>query len=153
MKYVHTNIVAKDWKRLARFYQEVFGCVPVPPERDLSGDWLDDLTGLKNSHLRGVHLRLPGYGDDGPTLEIFQYDVMTARPDYAPNTPGFTHLAFLVDDVAQTAEECFRHGATSVGERVIRKYPGGKTLIAWYLADPEGNMLELQTWAEPNDIS
>jgi len=37
-RYVHTNLIAWDWKRLAAFYQDVFGCVPVPPERDLSGE-------------------------------------------------------------------------------------------------------------------
>jgi predicted enzyme related to lactoylglutathione lyase len=26
-KDVHTNLVAEDWRGLARFYQEVFGCV------------------------------------------------------------------------------------------------------------------------------
>ena len=36
-RYVHTNLIARDWRVLARFYQEVLGCVPVPPERDLSG--------------------------------------------------------------------------------------------------------------------
>jgi len=36
-KYTHTNLIAKDWKRLLAFYQEVFGCIPVLPERDLSG--------------------------------------------------------------------------------------------------------------------
>ena len=38
-KYAHTNLVAKDWRRPAAFYREVFGCVPVPPERDLCGEW------------------------------------------------------------------------------------------------------------------
>ena len=42
--------------------------------RDLSGEWLDRATGLKNAHIKGIHLRLPGYGEGGPTLEIFQYD-------------------------------------------------------------------------------
>ncbi len=148
MKYTHTNIVAQDWKRLARFYQDVFECVPVPPERDLSGNWLDDLTGLNNSHLCGVHLRLPGYGDDGPTLEIFQYDEMPEPTQSAPNTPGFTHIAFLVDDVDLVAQNCFEHGATAVGKKVVRAYPHGKTLIAWYVADPEGNILEIQTWQD-----
>ena len=27
-KYTHTNLVARDWKKLARFYEEVFGCLP-----------------------------------------------------------------------------------------------------------------------------
>ena len=70
-KYAHTNLIAKDWKRLATFYQDVFGCVPVPSERDLSGEWVDKATGISGTHIFGMHLRLPGYGDDGPTVEIF----------------------------------------------------------------------------------
>jgi len=37
LRFVHTNIVARDWERLAEFYVRVFGCTPVPPERCLSG--------------------------------------------------------------------------------------------------------------------
>jgi predicted enzyme related to lactoylglutathione lyase len=33
-RYVHTNIVSTDWRRLAGFYTSVFGCELVPPERD-----------------------------------------------------------------------------------------------------------------------
>ena len=33
-RYVHTNLIARDWRELARFYVEVFGCELVPPERD-----------------------------------------------------------------------------------------------------------------------
>jgi len=40
-KYVHTNLVAEDWRRLARFYQEVFGCVVAGPERDYQGPTLE----------------------------------------------------------------------------------------------------------------
>ena len=40
MKYVHTNIIAQDWKFLSQFYIDVFGCKPVPPERRLSGEWI-----------------------------------------------------------------------------------------------------------------
>ena len=43
-KYVHTNLIAKGWKRLSDFYQEVFDCVPVLPVRDLSGKWIDKAT-------------------------------------------------------------------------------------------------------------
>jgi predicted enzyme related to lactoylglutathione lyase len=63
--YVHTNLIARDCKRLVRFYCQVFGCEPKGPERDMSGAWLDSLTSLRNAHLTGVHLRLPRYGDDG----------------------------------------------------------------------------------------
>ena len=44
-RYVHTNLIARDWRALARFYQDVLGCMPVPPERDLSGPDIDAGTG------------------------------------------------------------------------------------------------------------
>src|SRR5581483_10002418 len=56
-KYVHTNLIARDWKRLARFYCDVFGCEPQGPERDLSGAWLDRVSAVPHAALRGVHLR------------------------------------------------------------------------------------------------
>ena len=68
-RYVHTNLIARDWRRLARFYQDVFGCVPVPPERNLSGTEMEAGTGVPGARLQGMHLRLPGTGPDGPTLE------------------------------------------------------------------------------------
>ena len=33
-RYGHTNLIASDWRALSRFYQELFGCTPVPPVRD-----------------------------------------------------------------------------------------------------------------------
>ena len=72
-RYVHTNLVARDWRALTDFYQSVFGCEPVPPERDFAGPDLEAGTGVAGSTLRGIHLRLPGYGSDGPTVEIFTY--------------------------------------------------------------------------------
>ncbi len=145
-KYAHTNLIAKDWKRLSSFYQEVFGCLPIPPQRDLSGEWLDKATGLRDSHIFGVHLLLPGYGEDGPTLELFQYGSMPEHPSVKPNTPGFSHIAFAVDDVPGTAQIVFNHGGSAVGELTVRDVPGVGLLTFQYLADPEGNIIELQNW-------
>jgi hypothetical protein len=36
-RYGHTNLIARDWRRLATWYERLFGCVPVPPERDYAG--------------------------------------------------------------------------------------------------------------------
>ena len=85
-RYVHTNLIAEDWRSLARFYQEVFGCVPVPPERDFQGEKLDAGTGLSGAHMRGVHLRLPGYGETGPTLEILNYAALVRSRRGPPST-------------------------------------------------------------------
>ncbi len=146
MKYTHTNLVAKDWKRLSAFYREVFGCVPVPPERDHSGEWLDKVTGLRGAHISGIHLRLPGYGDGGPTLEIFQYGSMPEHPSVSPNRPGFSHIAFAVDDVRAATQAVFSHGGTAVGELAVREVPGVGLLTVQYVTDPEGNIIEVQNW-------
>ena len=71
-RFGHLNIVAEDWRRLADFYTDVFGCVLVPPERNYSGADVERGTAVPGATLRGVHLRLPGHGDEGPTLEIYQ---------------------------------------------------------------------------------
>jgi len=145
-KYAHTNLIAKDWRRLSAFYQEVFGCLPTPPERDLSGEWIDKATGIDATHITGEHLLLPGHGDEGPTLEIFGYDSMPEHPDIYPNTPCFAHIAFAVDDVPATAQAIFEHGGAAIGELVEREVPGVGLLTFQYLSDPEGNIVEIQNW-------
>ena len=145
-KYKHTNIIAKDWRKLARFYQNVFGCVLVPPERDLSGDWLDKGTGVTNAHFTGVHLLLPGHGENGPTLEIFQYSQNKPKPDTAANREGIMHLAFQIDDINQATSEVLKHGGRKIGEITSREVAGVGLLTFIYLADPEGNIIELQSW-------
>lgn len=146
-KYVHTNIIAEDWQKLANFYTRVFGCVFVPPERDYSGEELDAGTGLVNAHLRGAHLRLPGWGEDGPTVEIYSYDVLEPRPQLAVNRPGIGHMAFEVDDVNAASKEVIAHGGRTLGEIITLTTKVG-TKVTWcYMADPEDNIIELQSWA------
>ena len=70
VRYGHTNLIAQDWRALASFYEELFGCIPVPPERDFKGSDLERGTGIPGAELRGVHLRLPGHGAAGPTPEV-----------------------------------------------------------------------------------
>ena len=145
-KYAHTNLIAKDWKRLSAFYQEVFGCLPIPPERDLSGEWLDKAAGIDATHITGEHLLLPGYGENGPTFEIFSYDNMPEHPNATSNTPGFGHIAFAVDDVPTTARAIFERGGSAIGELTVREIPGAGLLIFQYVTDPEGNIVEIQQW-------
>jgi len=149
MKYVHTNIIAKNWKFLSDFYIKVFNCKPVPPERNLEGDWLEKGTGVKNASLQGVHLLLPGFEKDGPTLEIFQYQENEGKPNPVANREGFGHIAFSVDNVEAVLENMISSGGTKLGE-VVRKDFGKGTLIFTYAKDPEGNIIELQTWEPKN---
>ncbi len=146
-RYVHTNLVARDWKRLAQFYEDVFGCVPVPPERDYSGDLLERLANLSGARQRGMHLRLPGFGDDGPTLEIFEYEPALKKPETMVNRQGFGHIAFVVDDVQTALEMVIASGGGAVGELVTLTRADGKRVTVVYATDPEGNVVELQRWS------
>ena len=146
-RYVHTNLIARDWKRLVRFYCEVFGCEPKGPERDLSTAWLDRVNAVPNAHLRGVHLRLPGYGNNGPTLEIFSYDQLIERELPRSNECGFAHIAFAVNDVDQALQAVIAGGGDTVGEIATAEVKGVGLLHVVYARDPEGNILELQKWS------
>jgi len=145
-KYVHTNVVARDWRELVRFYVEVFGCEPVPPQRNTRGAWLDRATGLTGARLQGMHLRLPGGGPDGPTLEIYGYDDVGARPLSMPNDTGYGHLAFSVNDVSTAVRDVVDHGGTLLGQIARTTVTGVGDLEVIYVRDPEGNIIELQTW-------
>ena len=144
-KYGHTNLIAEDWRTLARFYEEQFGCTPVPPERDFKGQDLERGTGIAGAELRGVHLRLPGHGDNGPTLEIFNYNFLQSRPSTAVNRPGFGHIAFVVNDVHTARAAVLAAGGRAVGEVVTLTNAAGAKLTWVYVTDPEGNVIELQS--------
>ena len=144
--YKHTNIISKNWRALVSFYQDVFGCVLVPPERNVSGSWVDKGTGVQSAHIFGAHLRLPGCGENGPTLEIFQYKKNEPRATTAANREGIAHIAFEVEDVEKMAAAVLKHGGGKLGEVSSSKVDGVGLLTFVYLTDPEGNIIELQKW-------
>jgi predicted enzyme related to lactoylglutathione lyase len=145
-RFVHTNLIARDWQRLARFYIDLFGCEIVPPERDFAGATLEKMTGLDGAHLRGVHLRLPGYGDNGPTLELFNYTELVEKPTRAVNRPGFGHIAFAVDDVHAARAVVLAAGGSALGTVETLTTSSGGRVTCCYVTDPEDNIIELQSW-------
>ncbi len=147
MRFAHTNLVANDYRRLAAFYEAVFGCEAVPPPRSLAAPWLAKGTGVPEARLEGVHLRVPGHGLRGPTLEIFTYQQMLPAADpQVPNRCGFGHIAFEVDDVAAVMRSVEQHGGKALGEIVSAEVPDAGMLTFVYVTDPEGNIIELQSW-------
>jgi len=147
-RYGHTNVVAHDWKALARFYEDLFGCAPVPPERDYGGPELEAGTAVRGAALRGVHLRLPGHGPNGPTLEIYEYQPELESLPPVVNRPGFGHIAFAVDDVAEARTAVLAAGGGEVGEVVTLQTSDGRRVTWCYVTDPEGNIVELQAWSD-----
>lgn len=146
VRYGHTNLIARDWRSLAAFYVDLFGCTLLAPERDFSGAPLERLTSLPGAHLMGAHLRLPGHAETGPTLEIFTYTEFAESLPAAVNRPGFGHIAFEVDDVAAAQAAVLARGGSAVGEIVTLTQSTGAQVVLCYVADPEGNIIELQRW-------
>ncbi|MFD0796873.1 VOC family protein [Maribacter chungangensis] len=146
MRFAHTNIVSVNWKKLANFYISTLDCKLVPPIRKQSGEWLDKGTGLKNAKLEGAHLLLPGYCENGPTLEIYEYQNGIPQEPILPNKRGFGHIAFEVKDVAQILERIIQNGGQTQGIITKKEVKGVGEITFVYARDPEGNLIELQQW-------
>lgn len=145
-RYVHTDIIAKDVNKIIAFYKKVLHCKSIGGERNLRGEWLDQMTGVTNAHIVGEHLLLPGYGEELPTLEIFSYDEVVKSGSPMINRQGWGHIAFEVDDVQETVKEVLANGGSTYGEIVKADYPNNIEATFVYVTDPEGNIIELQSW-------
>ncbi|MGI6466787.1 MAG: VOC family protein [Sphaerochaetaceae bacterium] len=146
-KFGHVSIVSSSYKELADFYIKVFGCKVKPPVRDLKGPWVDSLTSIKDAHIKGIHLLLPGFDEQGPTLEIFEYNKVVDDSNKELNKSGFTHIAFGVDDVKKYIELVLQHKGSLVGEHVEATVEKAGEISVVYVRDPEGNIIELQSWS------
>ena len=46
------------------------------------------------------------------------------------------------------AKACLERGGRAVGEQIVQTSANGRTLTAISVTDPEGNILELQSWED-----
>jgi predicted enzyme related to lactoylglutathione lyase len=145
--YLHTNLTVKDIEKMKEFYCSVFGCVPVREIQQLTGKWIERITAVNEGEIRYVHLRFPGHGNKGPELELVQYLNPTKKYDITPDTYGFGHLSFSVNDVHEALNTVIKAGGGSVGEVVTVEVPNRGLLTEVYAIDPEGNIIELQSYA------
>lgn len=55
-------------------------------------------------------------------------------------------MAFEVENVVEALEEMRKHGGSSLGEVTFHEVAGVGRLTFVYATDPEGNIVELQSW-------
>jgi catechol 2,3-dioxygenase-like lactoylglutathione lyase family enzyme len=146
IRFNHTNIVTPDPDQLAAFYIEVFGCVRLSPDRNLAGEWLERGTGIPGAKIHAIHLRLPGHGDNGPTLEVYSFEDMEGPDGRALNRPGLMHIAFDVEEVNEVLDRLLAAGGQKLGDVVRTEVAGVGTADFVYARDPEGNVVELLSW-------
>ncbi|HWB53725.1 MAG TPA: VOC family protein [Tepidisphaeraceae bacterium] len=142
----HVNLVVENLEKMTDFYRDVLE-LKVTKEVRISGQWIDEVVGLKGVIADVVYLD-PA---EGPRIELIRYQSPAgSRPlgVDAPNSHGLRHLAFRVDDIDQVVARFQMAGVRFASEvRTVPttqvQYSGGARKRLVYFHDPEGNLLEL----------
>ncbi|QDU32388.1 Glyoxalase-like domain protein [Poriferisphaera corsica] len=148
-RFSHVTLIATDWRKLSQFYVDALGCEITYPEINLAGPWLDSATGIKNTRIRGVNLKLPGLDtakNGGPYMEILQYTPAKKLQTESINTPGSGQIAFEVEDVKIAAQTLASLGALPLGKFENIFMPGVGNVRFQYFHDPEKNLIQLMRW-------
>jgi catechol 2,3-dioxygenase-like lactoylglutathione lyase family enzyme len=133
----HVGVVVDDLEAAVAFFVElgleVNGTTPA------EGEWVDRIVGLTGVRVDTAMLQAP---DGSGRIELVEFDAPLfagdARPEPA-NVPGLRHLAFQVDDIADTLTRLAAHGAELVGQ--VEDY--GTVFRLCYVRGPAGMIVEL----------
>lgn len=91
-------------------------------------------------------MRFPGFGPEGPTLEIFQYQETLERETAYANSKGLTHIAFEVTNMDEICAKVIREGGWMLGKLVRQEVEGVGVCTFVYVRDPDRNIIEIQMW-------
>ena len=141
MNFDHVNLVTRDMAKARKFYGEVLG-LRESFDTVLEGEWIDAVTGLKEVRAHCVFFEF----EDGGRLELLEYQTPhdETKPTSQPNTSGFRHIAWTVENIDEWVEKLVQAEVKLVSLPVEVPFPvGGKTKRLCYFHDFEGNLLEL----------
>jgi catechol 2,3-dioxygenase-like lactoylglutathione lyase family enzyme len=136
----HVAFATHDLERLVAFYAALLGMEPQFSPRLRGSARYDRVTGL-----RGVDVLAAWVRGSNLALEFWQYlsPETVARSDDRPVSDlGYSQVAFEVDDLEAVFARAVELGARPHGPPEDL----GRARAA-YLRDPDGNVLELITWA------
>lgn len=94
--------------------------------------------GVKGFHVEGNQMEVPGYGEGGPTLEIFSVTPCKEGSEQKVNEYGFGHICFEVDDVMEYINKIIAHGGSM--QSTFDDLPGRRCV---FMRDPEGNIVKI----------
>lgn len=140
----HTGVSVTDLAAAVGFYGENFGFEPVFEALDMS-DLIQSITGIPGLRADLVQCRS---STSETLLELIHFRNIPA--DYrgkAPVEPGRSHVALLVPNLDKAVDQVLASGGQLIGE--VTEFSEG---WAVYLADPVGNVVELEE-AKPDDNS
>jgi catechol 2,3-dioxygenase-like lactoylglutathione lyase family enzyme len=141
----HVGFVVRDLDSSLRFYCDGLGL--VLRHRQLQRNaYTASLVGYPDAALEIAQLKLSDVEapPSGHVLELICYErPPSRRADLERSTIGAGHLAFVVDDIYETAERLRSFGARLINEPV--RITEGINTGGWavYFHDPDGVTLEL----------
>ena len=147
----HVNLVVGDMPKMIAFYRDVVG-LRLTKQATISGQWIDDVTGLVDVTADVAFLELPA----GPGIELLQYRTPQGTRPLGlgdPHTPGLRHIALRVKDIDSMAAAIRTAGFSLISP--IQQVPAAQVDYAEvrkrlvYCRDPEGNLLELCSYEKP----
>lgn len=124
----HVGLSVASLDGQAAFYGDAFGF-----EREFAFDLPHGIRGLMLLHPSGARLELFERADSAPGLQ-------GARPLEALATRGYGHFAWATADIQAAFSGALAAGAAPVSEPGPSPEPG---VLFAFLADPEGNLIEL----------
>ena len=137
----HTGITVSDLDNAVRFYRDVLGFELITgPTEAFEGDDLSAALGVSGAKIR---LAIMKVGNN--FLELHQYLSPASQVDspMPPNTLGFMHVAFRVENVEQKMRELEAEGICFLSKvNIVEEGP----LAGWkwiYFKDPDGITLEM----------
>ncbi|WP_424001589.1 VOC family protein [Haloarcula salina] len=128
----HHGLIVSDLDRAIEFYRDVLG-LDVLTRFTVGDEAFGTAVGIDGASAEIVHLDA-----GGARLELATYEPEGEAIDPALNQPGSTHFGLAVDDLDAVAASLPDDVETISGPQTTES---GTTIM--FLADPEGNLVEL----------
>ena len=126
------SIISDNWKKLSEFYQKAFGGIPTGSVRDYKNEWIANLVGIPGVHVKGQHVAVPGFKDNGPTLEIFTYNKKATQGPLGIDDLGIISTGYKTKNLGAAFKAVKEAGGSIVTIK-------GKT----FARDIDGNLIQL----------
>ena len=142
MRVNHVNVVVSDMEQSLAFYVGLLG-MRVTFEAELTGEWIETVSGLPGVSARCVFCQPPG----GTRFELLQYQsppgVALPEASFA-NTLGLRHVALEVDDLDALYARLGEANVPFVSPPVPVPFSVvGVRKHLCYLRDPDGALVEI----------
>lgn len=127
IKFIHVNIITEDYRKLCDFYNDTFGSVDTGKIKDHSGNFKEQVIGVKDVHVLGKHVLLPGFYASYPTLEIFQYSIKGTDQVANETSMGINMIGFKSLDLESDLKYIIENGG-----KEVRRIDDSKILVSDY---------------------